>query len=62
MPNSKDRKKKDGKNVGKTIKARKEAEAERKEHAQPEALDGDQGDIITYKPGSAGDRTRTGAR
>ena len=62
MPNSKDRKKKDGKNVGKTIQARKEAEAERKEHTQPEAPDGDQGDIIAYKPGSAGDRTRTGAR
>jgi len=62
MPNSKDRKKKDGQNVGKTIKARKEAEAERKEHAQPDPDLGDQGDVIAYKPGSSGDRTRVGAR
>jgi hypothetical protein len=61
MPNSNDRKKKDGRNVGKTIQARKEGEAERKVHAQRSAPDGDQGDIMNYKPGSASDRTRTGA-
>jgi len=60
MPNSKDRKKKDGRNVGKTIQARKEAEAERKEHAQRSNAGNDQGDIMNYKPGSASDRTRTG--
>jgi hypothetical protein len=62
MPNSKDRKKKDGKNVGKTIQARKEAETERKEHKQPETPARDQGDVLAYKPGTAGDRTRAGAR
>jgi hypothetical protein len=64
MPNSKDRKKKDGENVGKKIEMRKEAEHERHERKahEQQGLVTDQGDHIAYKPGSAEDRTRQGAK
>ena len=61
MPNEKDRKKKDGENTGKKNERMREAVKERKEHAHAAGRSTDQGDIQTYKPGSAGDRTRQGA-
>jgi len=64
MPNSKQRKKKDGENVGKKIERSKEASRERHEREEHEQQDltVDKGDIIAYKPGSANDRTQPGAR
>jgi|SwirhisoilCB2_FD_contig_51_6541572_length_691_multi_3_in_0_out_0_2 hypothetical protein len=63
MPNSKERKKKDGQNVGKKIERSKEAQEER--HRQRETQESspqtDQGDIMDYKPGTASDRNRQNA-
>jgi hypothetical protein len=61
MPNEKDRKKKDGQNTGKKNERMREAVRERKAHAQPPRPSTDQPDIQDFKPGSASDRTRTGA-
>jgi hypothetical protein len=57
----KTRKKKDGRDRNKDAEAMREAVHERKEHARPKGPSSDEKDIITYKSGSAGDRTRVGA-
>jgi len=64
MPNSKQRKKKDGENVGKKIERSKEASRERhaREAQEEHSPSTDQGDIMAFKPGSEGDRTQRGAR
>jgi len=61
MPNSKERKKKDGQNVGKKIERRKEAEEARHRQAHESSPQTDQGDIMDYKPGTASDRNRQNA-
>ena len=61
MPNEKDRKKKDHENTGKKNERMRAAVKERKAHAHPGGESTDQGDIQTYKSGSASDRTRVGA-
>jgi len=57
----KTRRKKDGRDRNKDLEAMHEAVQERHEHAGPDGRSTDEKDIITYKSGSAGDRTRTGA-
>ncbi len=61
MPNEKDRKKKDHENTGKKNERMRAAVHERKEQAHAAGRVSDQGDIQTFKPGAAGDRTRSGA-
>jgi hypothetical protein len=63
MPNSKQRKKKDGENVGKKIERSREASRERHEREEQEqqGLVMDKGDHIAFKPGSADDRTHQNA-
>src|SRR5262249_16698887 len=57
----KTRNKKDGRDRNKDGEARREAVHERKEHAHSQQHSGDEKDIVTYKSGSAGDRSRQGA-
>ena len=58
----KDRRKKDGEDVQKKIQRSKEASKERQHRAQESNASTDQPDIMLHKPGSASDRTRTGAK
>lgn len=55
----KTRKKKDGHEANKDRQAMREAVQEREKPRRHDS--GDQKDLITYKSGSAGDRTRQGA-
>jgi hypothetical protein len=57
----KTRNKKDGRDRNKDREAMREAVHDRKEHAHSQQHTGDEKDIITYKSGSAGDRSRQGA-
>jgi hypothetical protein len=56
-----ERKKKDGQDTGKKRKRMREDVARRREEAGPERRSSDQPDVVDYKPGSASDRSRTGA-
>ena len=55
------RKKKDGQDKGKKLRRMREDEARRHADAGPERPSRDQADLVTYKQGSASDRTRRGA-
>ena len=56
-----DRKKKDGQDKGKKRRRMREDETRRHENAGPERPSTDQTDVVTYKQGSAADRSRRGA-
>jgi hypothetical protein len=56
-----DRKKKDGQDKGKKRRRMRDAEERRHENAGPERPSTDQADVVTYKQGSASDRSRRGA-
>jgi hypothetical protein len=56
-----DRKKKDGQDKNKKLRRMREDEARRHAHTGPERPSRDQADVVTHKPGSASDRTRSGA-
>jgi hypothetical protein len=58
---SSERRKKDGKDPGKKRQRMREDQARRHAAAGPERPQRDEDDTITYKLGSAGDRTRVGA-
>lgn len=58
---SSERKKKDGKDAGKKRKRMRADEARRHGAAGPDRPQRDEVATITYKRGSAGDRTRVGA-
>jgi hypothetical protein len=56
-----ERKKKDGKDTGKKRKRMRADVARRRAAAGSEGRSSDQPDVVKYKPGSASDRSRTGA-
>jgi hypothetical protein len=58
---SEERKKKDGGDPGKKRRRMREDVARRKREAGPARPSSDQPDLVDYKPGSASDRSRTGA-
>ncbi len=58
---SSERKKKDGKDVGKKRQRMRASVTARKQRAKRKKST-DEVDTVKYKPGSAGDRTRRGAR
>ena len=56
-----ERRKKDGQDPGKKRKRMRDDVARRRAESGPARRSSDQPDVIDYKPGSASDRTRTGA-
>ena len=56
-----ERKKKDGQDKNKKLRRMREDEARRHANAGPERPSHDQADVVTYKQGSASDRSRRGA-
>ncbi len=56
-----ERKKKDGQDKNKKLRRMREDVARRHENAGPERPSSDQADVVTYKQGSAADRSRRGA-
>jgi len=61
MPGSKKRRKKDGRDAGKKRARMRKAVAERRRVATGGRPQRDEVDVVKYKRGSAGDRTRKGA-
>jgi hypothetical protein len=58
---SDERKKKDGRDPGKKRRRMRESVAQRRREGGETRESSDQPDIIDYKPGSASDRSRSGA-
>ena len=56
-----ERKKKDGQDKNKKLQRMRDDEARRHAEAGPERPSRDQADVVSYKPGSASDRSRSGA-
>lgn len=58
---NRERKKKDGQDKNKKLRRMREDVARRRAKARPERPSRDQADVVTYKQGSAADRSRRGA-